>query len=97
MIASWLEDFSAGIDTALQPVAWMSDAACAGLEPAEADRLFFPEHGPSPREAYEMCAGCPVADKCLQRAEALDASPFDVRVVGLWGGQHFSRHVARAA
>lgn len=101
MIASWLQDVSAGrdISSTLRPPDWMKDAACAGLTPAEADRYFFPEHGPSPQAAYAMCAGCPVREQCEQRAVDLDTNDGDnfIRVVGMWGGRVFSRHVARAA
>ena len=44
--------------------AWMSQALCAQVDPD----LWFQEKGGSSRPAKRVCAACPVADECLQRA-----------------------------
>lgn len=71
---------------------WLAEAACLGHEP----EVFFPleQHGTGlnpaaararhrEREeaALEVCAGCPVRERCLE--EAL-AAP---HVHGIWGGK----------
>jgi len=57
------------------PVAdWKLDAACVGSDP----RLFFPERGEATRPAKAVCAGCPVAEECL------DAGMWEK--FGIWGG-----------
>lgn len=48
-----------------RPPEWTVDAACRGLTPDAADRLFFTETGgPPPAEALSLCAGCPVTQQC---------------------------------
>lgn len=60
--------------------AWQTLAACAELDQAEADRLFFPERGRSVAPAKAICAHCPVREECLEYA--LD----NVERFGIWGG-----------
>jgi WhiB family redox-sensing transcriptional regulator len=42
---------------------WRQAAACRGMDPKEADRLFFTA-GPPPQEAVRKCGGCPVRQDC---------------------------------
>lgn len=61
---------------------WHSRAACYGINPKEADRLFF--HGPrnfrDRQQAKQVCAACPVQRDCLNFA-------LENRVEhGMWGG-----------
>lgn len=55
---------------------WHRHAACAGA-PTE---MFFPTRGASVEPAKQLCAGCPVAQQCLD--EALD----DPELVGIRAG-----------
>lgn len=61
---------------------WHSRGLCYGMDPADADELFFPR----PRdieaiaEAKQICGRCPVRHICLDAA--LDAETKD----GIWGG-----------
>ncbi|MEU9373718.1 WhiB family transcriptional regulator [Streptomyces sp. NPDC048255] len=63
-------------------ISWHDQRNCRDLDPAEADRLFFP----APRahtdiaEAKTLCGACPVRQACF--THALDN---DIRW-GLWGG-----------
>jgi hypothetical protein len=61
---------------------WQPRAACYGMDPAEADELFFP--GPrdheAAAEATALCATCPVRGDCLNFA--LENALGD----GIWGG-----------
>lgn len=52
---------------------WMDAAACAGVD-------MFPPTEPDQERAARVCAGCPVADRCLEYAieNRLDD--------GVWGG-----------
>lgn len=62
---------------------WRLQAACAGLELSEADRIFFPENPDDPQawvEGKQICASCPVRTNCLKNASAHGAQ------YGLWGG-----------
>lgn len=59
---------------------WMEDGKCVGLPFPEIDRLFFPDDGNYPREAKQMCAGCPVREQCERYATAAGEE------YGLWGG-----------
>lgn len=54
---------------------WREDAACRGLDPQEAFRIFFPTDVPKGRgrqrmydEARSYCDGCPVVEDCLDEA-----------------------------
>lgn len=53
-----------GGQVSLVGLAWLARAACAGLDPAEADRLFFR----SPKSGRLLCRGCPVREECLEYA-----------------------------
>jgi WhiB family transcriptional regulator, redox-sensing transcriptional regulator len=61
---------------------WHARGACHGMDPADADRIFFP----TPRayqaitEAKALCHSCPVRRTCL--AAALDTES----TTGIWGG-----------
>ncbi|WP_318209461.1 MULTISPECIES: WhiB family transcriptional regulator [unclassified Streptomyces] len=61
---------------------WHARAACYGVKPKEADRLFF--HGPrntrDRRQARQVCAACPVRLDCLNWALE------NKEDVGMWGG-----------
>lgn len=59
---------------------WRSDAACAKLEPGEADVIFFDDdkaNEVSPA-ASKFCNGCEIQGDCLDWAMRLDE-------VGVWG------------
>lgn len=56
---------------------WVSQAACAGKDPAT---WFLVEKGGSYDEARAVCADCPVSRECLEWA--LDAHETE----GFWGG-----------
>lgn len=67
---------------------WEKDAACAQVDP----ELFFPEksRAVTAKHAKEVCAACPVLEKCRERAMA------DVSLYGIWGGMtRKDRMVAR--
>lgn len=55
---------------------WRAHAACAETDP----ELFFPDTTWSPRLAKQVCAACPVQNKCLQWA--MDTN----ERFGIWGG-----------
>ncbi|MFC9490466.1 WhiB family transcriptional regulator [Streptomyces hydrogenans] len=61
---------------------WHSRAACYGINPKEADRLFF--HGPrnfrDRQQAKQVCAACPAQQDCLNFALENKVEH------GLWGG-----------
>ncbi|WP_053804460.1 WhiB family transcriptional regulator [Streptomyces rimosus] len=61
---------------------WHRRGQCHGLDPATADRLFFP--GPRNRAAIarakQMCNTCPVRQLCLTTALDTDTKE------GIWGG-----------
>jgi hypothetical protein len=62
---------------------WRLQAACAGLELTEADRIFFPENSEDSKawlEGKQICGACPVKKECLKNASAHGAQ------YGLWGG-----------
>jgi len=58
------------------PATWTADAACRDADPA----IFFVDHGGSAAEARTICAGCPVADDCLDYALAANERH------GIWAG-----------
>ena len=69
-------------DRALEPPAWMADAACKGRTP-----LFFGAAGERPERrvrreaaARKLCAGCSVVEPCRELARA-------GRENGFWGGE----------
>lgn len=68
-----MQDWSGSDD----PLMWLREAECAG---ADLD-LFFVKAGRSiSSEARQMCARCPVAKQCLERAYQRDFS------AGYFGG-----------
>ena len=56
---------------------WMAFGKCRDMPPA----LFFPSDGLGVQEAQRTCAGCPVAEECLEYAlvNRIDH--------GVWGGR----------
>ncbi|WP_282697772.1 WhiB family transcriptional regulator [Streptomyces sp. CC208A] len=61
---------------------WHARAACYGIKPKEADRLFFhdPRHTRDRQQARQVCAACPVRLDCLNWALE------NKEKVGMWGG-----------
>lgn len=59
---------------------WQDGAACAGIDVAVRDRIFFPGRGESAEPAKAICATCPVVVECGNFAVE--------RVIreGVWGG-----------
>jgi hypothetical protein len=55
-------------------VRWQEQAACRGMDPAEAVRIFFVAVGESQAEAMDYCNACPVRQECLD--DALTHSEF---------------------
>jgi WhiB family transcriptional regulator, redox-sensing transcriptional regulator len=55
---------------------WIDRAACVTADPA----IFFPEGHESDAEAKQVCAGCPVRDRCRDYALAAREE------FGVWGG-----------
>lgn len=76
---------------------WMASASCAGVDPADADKMFNLDraHGDRPDtvRGRGVCEGCPVAAECLAQAIALHETS------GLWAGLNVRvrRLVARRA
>lgn len=78
-------------------------AACAGISPAEADRLFFGA-GLVPVAAKAMCGGCPVKTDCGELG-ITESNGYGIwggeRAVGMWeaeaepGKSPFTKRVAR--
>lgn len=62
---------------AANPVAWKRYASCADMDL----RIFYTERGESPREAKNVCAGCPVREECLEYALVYGEK------FGIWGGK----------
>lgn len=60
-----------------RPPEWMDQAECRNTLDPDA---FFPENGPAPDWALEMCARCPVRAECLEYAHQ------NLEQHGLWGG-----------
>ena len=56
---------------------WMAGAKCHGLPPA----VFFPNDGQGVQAAQRICAGCSVAEACLEYALANRVDH------GVWGGR----------
>lgn len=56
---------------------WRADAACRGLQ---ADIFFPDEDGETSALAVEICAACPVSDRCLSYALS------NREKAGVWGG-----------
>lgn len=67
------------IDALLAAGDWKLEGACAGLEPALADRLFYGGGG-NTAAAQRICAGCPIRNRCLETA-LRSREEF-----GIWGG-----------
>lgn len=63
---------------------WRSRAACRSMDPAEIDRIFYPEvklgHNTDVRAARAICDTCPVREECLQYAIAAGEE------WGIWAG-----------
>ena len=69
---------------------WRQRAACAGMDPSDADLIFYPAgaRGLDPYvSARQVCAGCPVQAECLASALAEEARPSRMRgrAGGRWG------------
>jgi WhiB family redox-sensing transcriptional regulator len=58
------------------PTAWMADGNCRLHPPA----TFFPSDGVGVDRARKICAGCPVAERCLEYALEHHIEH------GVWGG-----------
>lgn len=58
---------------------WRNNRKCSKLTPNQADNLFFPKPGGKSKAAKNYCSDCPVIDKCLNEAIALDS-------MGFWAG-----------
>lgn len=59
---------------------WVVEAACRGIDPREAERVFFPSRGEDVKEAKQVCSQCPVSAECLAYAVA------NGEIHGIWGG-----------
>lgn len=57
---------------------WHKRARCRFLEPAQADRLFFPTAGQPSNRALAYCQNCPVVRECRQAGKGEE--------YGVWGG-----------
>lgn len=62
------------------PLRWLEDAACKGMDLA----LFFPARGASLRPALEACDRCPVRRECLD--EAMRTEDWAHQIHGVRGG-----------
>lgn len=69
------------LDELLDAPAWMARAACRGKPP----EMFFPARGEPIEPAKAVCAGCPVADECLDYAIG-SYTDTGLPVIGIWGG-----------
>ncbi len=56
--------------------AWSDDAACKAADV----RIFFSSDDTEQRQALELCAACPVREKCLRYAVQ------NGEMYGVWGG-----------
>ena len=65
-----------GSDPISIDMAWVKNAACAGMDPS----VFFPEDGVGVREAKVFCQGCEVWQECLEYALLNRITN------GVWGG-----------
>ena len=64
------------VDESPDEYAWMLDAHCRGISPAE----FFPSDGTGVETAQRICAECSVRSECLEYALANRIDQ------GVWGG-----------
>ena len=64
------------VPPALPIARWIDRAACVTADAA----IFFPEGHESDAEAKQVCAGCPVRDRCRDYALAAREES------GVWGG-----------
>lgn len=79
--------------------------ACAELDKAEADALFFPRPGAqnAVRAAKEICARCPVKAECLAIARRAEDGRATMSRYGIYGGltaaerAHLTRKPKRGA
>lgn len=55
---------------------WQESANCREIENPD---IFFPDRNVKPKEAKELCLGCPVKNVCLEYALLYGLS-------GVWGG-----------
>lgn len=60
---------------------WRDDALCLQFY----TELFHPERGGDVREGKQVCARCPVRERCLQEALRLEQTR-GAQVTGIWGG-----------
>jgi WhiB family transcriptional regulator, redox-sensing transcriptional regulator len=67
------------IGSVLRPPVWYRRAACRGVSP----ELFLAVRGSKAERAKAVCAGCEVAEECLDFALRRHAPNEDV---GIWGG-----------
>lgn len=58
-------------------MSWESQAACIGVDP----EIFYEK---DPRQAKQICAGCPVSLQCLEHAMRFEGFVSDRH--GVWGG-----------
>ncbi|HEX8024727.1 MAG TPA: WhiB family transcriptional regulator [Candidatus Limnocylindrales bacterium] len=65
---------------------WMADAACRHHDPD----LWFPPPGRSNTRAEDICAGCPVKERCADYADAHHEQH------GVWGGMTIEQRNRRA-
>lgn len=62
---------------------WTVHAACRGLEPADADAIFYTRHS---RQAAMLCRSCPVVDACAGTALAAESGLPRRDRHGIFGG-----------
>lgn len=58
---------------------WRARALCHGMDPDEADAIFYPHRDSNAKEGKEICGACPVAAECL--TYALETR----QAFGVWG------------
>ena len=77
----WPNGDSERLPDSLSVPEWHYRAACAELDVAEADRLFFPKVGQSVEPARAICRECPVLAECREWALSQGEN-----LHGVWGG-----------
>lgn len=73
-----------------ETASWVLQAACRGLVSSGESDPWFPVAATSTEayaEAREVCAKCPVAAECLDRAMQDEAGRSDRARWGMWGGK----------
>jgi len=74
---SW-DDFDPGLPArALEPLPWMTDAACTTTDP----ELFFPGIAEPAAPAKRICSDCPVTAECFEYT-----ADFSNDKYGIFGG-----------